>query len=278
MLTEQTLSDAVIELQRRDLAPGTREVVEEAARLLSEGREGEARALVEKAEALAHLGENGRAASGNGSVAARNGKSAPALQSLVAPLAAKLAAGFTGVLTGVLEEVHEYAGAQVEAVAQALRVHIEALEAAVRDATHARENLEDLVRQQQNALETVQHEQQQLWCAVDDLRQADDAQRHSIAHVTTAAEELAHHVSSHVDAVAARFASLEDRVSLLDRVTQDMQPQLAQVLERVDRHTDALRALEQRQNQRVSALNQVLDSLALLREPETPQLSRAAQA
>lgn len=278
MLTEQSLSDAVIALQRQDLTPETRRVVEEAARLLTEGREGEARALVEKAEALAHLGENGRAAVVNGGIPARNGKFNSAPQSIVAPLAAKLAAGFTGVLTGVLEEVHEYAGAQVQAVAEALQIHIEALESAVRDATHARENLENLVRQQQTALDAVQQEQQHLWRAVDDLRHAGEAQHQSITHVTTATEELARHVSSHVDAVAARFASLEERVSLLDRITREMQPQLTQVLERVDRNTDSLRGLEQRQNQRVATLNQVLDSLARLKEPETPELALAAQA
>jgi chromosome segregation ATPase len=278
VLTEQSLSDAVIALQRLDLAPETRKVVDEAARLLSEGREGEARALVEKAEALAHLGENGRGAAGNGSVAPRNGKSSPALQSVVAPLAAKLAAGFTAVLTNVLEDVHEYAGAQVQAVAQSLQIHVETLETAVRDQNHARESLEQVVRQQQNALEAVQQEQQQLWRAVDGLRQTGEAQHQSIARVTDATEELGRHVSSHVDAVAARFASLEDRVSLLDRVTQEMQPQLANVLARADRHTDALRALEQRQNHRVSTLNQVLDSLARLKEPEAPELSLAAQA
>jgi ABC-type transporter Mla subunit MlaD len=277
VLTEQSLADAVIDLQRQDLTPETRGVVDEAARLLNEGREGEARALVEKAEALAHLGENGRGPDGNGSLA-RNGKSSLALQSVAGSLAAKLAAGFTGVLTGVLEDVHEYAGAQVQDVAHSLQAHIETLEAAVRDAVNARESLEQLVRRQQTALETAQQQQEQLWRAVDDLRQAGEAQHQSLTNVRTSTEELAHHVSNHVDAVAARFASLEERISLLDRVSEEMLPQLAQVLARVDQHTGALRAMEQRQNQRVSALNQVLDSLARLKEPEAPELALAAQA
>jgi hypothetical protein len=36
----------------------------------------------------------------------------------------------------------------------------------------------------------------------------------------------------------------------------------------LDRHTDALRVLEQRQAQRISALNRVLESLSHLREEE----------
>lgn len=278
MLTDQSLSDAVIALQRQEVSPEVRGIADEAARLLSEGRDGEARALVEKAEALAHLGGNGRAAAGNGNVAALNGKSSPALQNVVGSLAAKLATGFTGVLTSVLEEVHHYAGEQVEAVAHSLQFHIEKLQAAVRDADQRRESLEELVRRQQAALETMHQEQEQLWRAVDNLRQAGEAQQQSVSRVGVAAEELAHQLSGHIDAVATRFAALEDHVTLLDRVAREIQPQLAQVLARVDHHTDTLRALEQRQNQRVSTLNQVLDSLARLKEPEVPELALAAQA
>src|SRR5690349_12246366 len=52
MTADQLLQEAIIELQKRDLTPETRHVVDEAARLLLDGRDIEARALIEKAQAI----------------------------------------------------------------------------------------------------------------------------------------------------------------------------------------------------------------------------------
>ena len=54
----------------------------------------------------------------------------------------------------------------------------------------------------------------------------------------------------------------------LDQMVRDLQPQIGGALEKLERHTESLRALERRHAQRVSTLNDVLDNLAKLREPE----------
>ena len=66
----------------------------------------------------------------------------------------------------------------------------------------------------------------------------------------------------------SRLAAVEDRVTGIDQIVRDLQPQVSTVLTRLDRQTDSLRLLEQRQAQRVSALNQVLENLSRLREEE----------
>jgi hypothetical protein len=53
MTADQLLHEAIIDLQKQDLPSETRSVVDEAARLLLEGRDIEARALFEKAQAMA---------------------------------------------------------------------------------------------------------------------------------------------------------------------------------------------------------------------------------
>jgi hypothetical protein len=284
MMTDQNLAEAIIAMQRQDLMPTTREVVDEAARLLGEGREMEARALVEKAEALAARATipNGNAANGKPAVA--NGSSRVkvgpgwAPQGIVAPLAAKLAAGFTEVLTNVLEDVHRYTGDQIQAVANALDEHIQNMEAALRHAAGVGERLEQLATEHETNLRVVQHGQEELWSAVRALQHADEEQTASITRVSAATEELTQDLVSHVDAVASRFETVDQRISLLDRFMQEMPGQMSGVMSRLDRHTEALRVLEQRQTQRVSKLNQVLDSLSRLKEEEPAELALSALA
>jgi len=155
---------------------------------------------------------------------------------MIAPIAEKLATGFTAVLTGVLEDIYHHTGDQVQVVASVLEERIHGIEEALQKNTDVEERLEQLGAEQQA------------------LRQA---------HGETAGT---------VEAIGAglesRIAAVEERVTGIDQVVRDLQPQVSSVLTRLDRHTDALRALEQRHAQRVSALNQVLDQLGRLREEE----------
>lgn len=285
MMTEQNLAEAIIAMQRRELMPATRQVVDEAARLLGEGREMEARALVEKAEALAAQanGTNGTSST-NGTVMISKGTGRVkvsqgwAPQGIVAPLAAKLAAGFTEVLTNVLDDVHRYTGDQVQAVANALDEHIQNMETALRHAAGVGERLEQLATEHEANLRVVQQGQEELWGAVRALQHADQEQVASITRVCAATEEITHELARHVDAVAARFDHVDQRLSLLDRLMQEVPSQFSGVMSRLDRHTEALRVLEQRQTQRVSTLNQVLESLARLKEEEPAELAMPALA
>jgi DNA repair exonuclease SbcCD ATPase subunit len=279
VLSDQNLSEAVFTLQRHDLAPEVREVVEEAARLLGEGREGEARALVEKAEALIAMARGSDTTAGkvNGAVTG-NGNRAPMVEALIAPLAAKLATGFTGVLTSVLEEIHHYTGDQIQAVAKSLQDHIAQMQTALRDFAGVGERLEQLANEQHAGLLSLRQGQDDLWTAVRALQAADGEQNDSIARVSSTTEELSNHLVIHVDGVASRFAAMEERLTALDQFAQDIQPQLDTIAARLDGQTETLLNLEQRQVQRVATLNQVLDSLARLREPEPAEVGLPAVA
>jgi len=272
-------------LQRQELAQETREVVEEAARLLGEGREGEARALVEKAEALASLNPGGShdpvaeaTGNGNGNGTHKvNGSAGPALQAIVAPLAAKLSAGLTNLLTSVLEDIHRYTGEQIEFVVKSLEEHIEHTEGSLREFAGLDERVEQLANEHQVAAQFAEQNHSMLWNAIHGVEESSRQQTELTSRLTSAMEELSHHVADQVEDTAARFTDLEQRVSQLDQFAQDLPSQVAGILERLDGHSDALRVLEQRQTQRVSTLNQVLDSLAKLRELETPEVIAAVQ-
>lgn len=278
MLSDQNLSEAVITLQRHDLAPEVRELAEEAGRLLGEGRDGEARALVEKAEALIAMNTGSTNGGMVNGAATGNGSRQPVIDALIAPLAAKLATGFTGVLTSVLEEIHHYTGDQIQAVAKSLQDHIEHMHIALRDVAGLGQRLEQLAHEQHAGLQSVQQGQEDLWTAVRALQAADREQNDSIARVCSATGELSNHLVNHVDAVASRFAAIEERVTLLDQFAQSVPAQMETIVARLDGQTETLRLLEERQSQRVTTLNQVLDSLARLREPEVAEVGLPAVA
>ena len=279
MMTDQSLPDAVIALQHLDLAPESRQLVEDAARLLSEGRQEEARSLLDQVEAWGTLPQaaSGTPDNGNGT-AKTNGSSNPALLGIIAPLAEKLAAGFTGVLTSVLEDLHHYAGDRIQAVARSLEDQIQDMQTSLRQVSDTGTHLEQLGREQQAGLQALQQGHEELWNTVRALQEADREQRASLEQAAAATGELSQQLSNQVDAVASRFEELEKRISVVDWLVHEMQPQLSGLVAQIEEHTATLRTLEQRQQRRVSTLNQMLDSLSKLREPEAPEVALSAQA
>jgi len=213
----QTLPDLLIALQHQELPPIARQVVEEAAFLLGEGREMEAAALVEKAQALANV-----AAKTNG--AHRDDGSAE-------HFAARLAADITGVLTRAIQELQHRSAEHAQALTLALERRIAALE--------------------------------------NDLRKvAVDAAR---------ADEMAQSVAIQVEAVLSRLVAHEDRLEALDRVTADLTATFAEANQRLDRHTEILRGIQQRQVHRAAVLNELVGTIAKLKE-QGAETEAAAQA
>jgi hypothetical protein len=232
-MTDVSLADAVAAFERRDLAPETRQVVDEAARLLDEGRDIEAQALVEKAEALATRRSCGAAQT-------RANPMLPPV--MIAPIAEKLAAGFTQVLTSVLEEIYQHTGDRVQTVASRLEERLHGMEATERAASGLEERLAQFAAEHRERMQALSQAHEETCGAVRTLQQAD---------------------------LDARVRAVEHRVTLLEQMAGGLEPQIAAALARLDRHTDALRWLEQRQTQRALALNQFLDTLGKLQEPET---------
>jgi chromosome segregation ATPase len=152
------------------------------------------------------------------------------------------------------------------------------MQTALRDFAGVGERLEQLANEQHAGLLSLRQGQDDLWTAVRALQAADGEQNDSIARVSSTTEELSNHLVIHVDGVASRFAAMEERLTALDQFAQDIQPQLDTIAARLDGQTETLLHLEQRQVQRVATLNQVLDSLARLREPEPAEVGLPAVA
>ena len=69
-------------------------------------------------------------------------------------------------------------------------------------------------------------------------------------------------------ALDTRVRAVEERVGVLEQLAREMEPRLACALAGLDRNTEALQWLEQRHAQRVTALNQFLDTVSQLKETE----------
>ncbi len=247
--------------------------------MLAEGREGEARALLEKADALADQQDIGTR------TIAANRSTLPTPEAVIAPLAARLSEGFTSLLTSVLKDLQQYTAGQVQAATEGLEDHIDELDAALDDVVSVAERLDQRANEQQTSLREMgetqgaMHDAQgQMWEAIQSLQMSSHEQRESLSGLASAKEELARHVAGQADAAAARFTMLEGRVELLDRVLEQMPGRLSDIFARLDNQSDALRLLESRHARRVSTLNQVLESLVRLKEPESEDRALPAVA
>ncbi len=106
-------------LQRQELPRETRRLVEEAAQLLGEGRDIEARALVEKAQALVSLGAPAQA---NGSPKPNGAKAAE--ETGFPALAARLMAPVTAALANALVEAQRYSAEQAHALSKGVEERV----------------------------------------------------------------------------------------------------------------------------------------------------------
>ena len=260
-MTEKSLSEAVILLQSQELAPETRDTVDEAARLLAEGREDEARDLIEKAEAAVN---HSAASTAEEAPQQPETAAAPKLQAIVAPIAARLTEGFTALLSEVLEEI------QIRVVDQFVQRHINELDAAICDLVVVGERLQEQANEHQTRLDGALQAQEELRGSVAALQEFGQEQTEAIHRV---ASELSSDLAEQVEASASRFVSLEERVGALEQFVQEMPDQVSALAARLDGQNETLRLLQQRQANRVSTLNGVLDSLARLRELEIPELA-----
>jgi hypothetical protein len=137
-------------LQRKEMPGETRRLVEEAAQLLGDGREIEARALVEKAQAIASIG--GHPSGGHTGAAAvvavapapiTNGAPAPSLEEAgLQQFAAKLSAGITAALTNALMDVQRYAAEEARKLARAVEARVDKIAGEIRALRETDEQLD----------------------------------------------------------------------------------------------------------------------------------------
>jgi vacuolar-type H+-ATPase subunit I/STV1 len=282
MTADQFLQETIIDLQKQGLGGETRHLVEEAAQLLADGKNMEARALVEKAQAMLSQdfspsvtaaaepidrhtdllrsmvhSRTIRAAKANGPVAGGGLE-----QTIIARISGGLAQGITNALTEVIEDLHLNFGAQIKEVVSSLEDRLTEITSQLKALPHLRERVERIEREETTRASAAQERWDGLSTTVAALEEADRARR-------AEAEQFRRDVSGEMETISSRVTAQEERAEALNRLFQDLSPMVASAAEQIERHTELIRSMQERQSHRVAALNDVLDAIGKLREPKT---------
>jgi len=157
MTAEQILQEAIINLQKRDLCAETRRLVDEAAQLLADGRDLEARALVEKAQAISPE-------------APPKLNGATVMQTVLQRLSNRLAQEIANALGDAVEELSASLTGKIEAVSARVssqEERIEALSALLRDLASKSLATAEQIDRQTLQLRMIQERQAQRAAALN---------------------------------------------------------------------------------------------------------------
>src|SRR5271157_495023 len=170
MTADQLLQEAIIDLQKQDLCVETRHSVDEAAQLLADGRDIEARALVEKAQAMTLAdvhSKRDRVTKVNGPMAGE--RLEPTIISRISGL---LAQGITNALTEVIEELHLNFGAQMKDVVSSLEDRLTDITSQLKALSHLHDRVERIAEEETARLSAAQQRWDCLSTTIASLQEA----------------------------------------------------------------------------------------------------------
>jgi chromosome segregation ATPase len=239
-MTDRSLEDAIFHLRRMKLDKNVHRVVDEAAQLVSEGRQIEAAALIEKAEAMS----------------VPNG---PPEEKAMHRVTEKLAVNLAGVLTSAFQELEDHLMDEGRKLNTSLQQQLEKLQSTVEGLGELRtrfDQLTDRVARQEAASTTAREQHGQLSAEVGLLRQAESRQGSEIAAIRHRADEMSSEINRHdeeLDNLKAAFSESKDRISAM--------------IDRIDRQAEVIRFLHDAETKRANALEQALEVFAQLKTP-----------
>jgi hypothetical protein len=142
------IEESIFRLQKLDLEPGIRQVVEEAAHLLAAGRHIEAGALIEKADALVAQGQGAAAVEAGSETAAGQEDS-------VAAIIDSLAQSLANLLVSAFRELERRLGQQSAAWGRTLRQELDSLQSRVTDLSELLPEIREAALDEQKAFKAL---------------------------------------------------------------------------------------------------------------------------
>ena len=199
MTADQLLQEAIIDLQRQDLSADTRHLVDEAAQLLGNGRDIEARALVEKAQAITFPDvqpkTNGVTKVNSPAVAGERME-----QTIISRISNRLAQGITSVLTEVVEDLHSNFGAQMNGVVSSLENRLTEITSQLKALSHLHESVERIEHEETARASAAQERWERLSASVASLRETGHG-------LQVEAGELRRGISGELEAISSRVTA-----------------------------------------------------------------------
>ena len=258
-MTDRSLEDAIFHLRRSNPDQGVQKVVDEAAKLMAQGRQIEAGALIEKAEAMS--GANGRPEE-NGHVE-ENGRPHEKVMSRINE---KLAASLAEVLASAFRELEQHMMDEGRKLTQSFHHQIDKLQTTVESLGALKESLAQLAEtvSQNKAASPSQEQYSKLAAEVMELHKAEGRQDSDIADVRQKTAEMASEITRH----QAELTTLKAAVS-------ERSEKIASMIETIDKQSEVIRTLNEAETRRAAALEQALGVFAQL---STPLKARAQNA
>ena len=175
MTADQLLQEAIIDLQKRDLTTETRHLVDEAAQLLADGRDIEARALVEKAQAIAAPEVPTKV---NGATHTTPPVTADGMaQTIISRLSSRLAQDIASALNEAVEDLHRDFGAQMNESATALENRLAEITSRLQVVSELQDRVGRLEQEVSGNAAAVQEQSQQMAASIVSLQEADQAHK-----------------------------------------------------------------------------------------------------
>ena len=263
---DHTLAERIYALQKRDLSAGVRQILEEAAQLLGEGRHIEASALVDKAEAISSCVPASQSG-GAGTPAASGDPNAAKMKTLAAKLVADIGTGLAKVLVGAIEDLEQHLTGETRAWTSAFGERLDKIQAAVECLQPIAERLDILVQ----AGAAVEAKYEQLAATTISLQEAHCRHDAEIGALRNQFESLSAFSRDRIHEICQRIEEQERLISTANSTTFDLTTRVATAAERLERQASAIRAVHQAHQQRAAALDEVAEVLARMRSTEIPQ-------
>jgi chromosome segregation ATPase len=258
-MTDRSLEDAIFHLRRINPDKSVQKVVDEAAKLMAQGRQIEAGALIEKAEAMS--GSNGRQEE-NGRVES-NGHTQEKVMNRINE---KLAGSLAEVLAGAFHELEQHMMDEGKKLTQSFQHQIDKLQTTVESLGALKESLESLAEtvSQHKAASASQEQYSKLATEVAQLHKAEVRHDSDIADIRQKATQMSAEINRH----QAELASLKTAIS-------DRSEKMVSMIETIDKQAEVIRTLNEAELRRAAALEQALGVFAQL---STPVKARAQGA
>ena len=234
---ERSLEDEIFHLQKLDLRPPVRKVVEEAAQLFGDGRHMEACALIEKAQAMRTVEKSPEAPNGHGTEPPVR----EAAEDPVADLVNNLAKGLAEVLVGAIRGIEKHLTTETRALGASFQQQLE--------------RLTEMAVDQKSATAA----------ASESFRRAGERHDAELRDLRAQFQQFSSVTSERLDAVCSRAGVQQEELAALQTSVLGVSPRVTALVDRLDRQADAIRSMYDGQALRETVLDEVMGVLGRLK-------------
>ncbi len=287
-MTDRNLEEAIFELQRLNTENGVKRLAEEAAQLFAEGRQIEASAVMEKAEAMLAVRSGPALPHGPSShvIRPRQEERTKVDEQTMAKMAAKLADGLSSILTGAFDELERHILGESRKISTSFEQQLDRLQATVGALEQLQakfKDLSDAVSEVRSTASASSQKQDQFSTSVAGLEATSarhdkeiGALRGETTALRTEAKDYATVVAHQMDALSARIGLHQEDLTGLKSTLAEISRKMAGFGERVDRQSDVIRSITDSQAKRAVAFDELLAVLTRLKEPAETAIAAGA--